>query len=187
MTHLTPDELIDAVEAALAPERQTHLAACDVCRREVDALTATLDDARQASVPEPSPLFWNHFSERVRVAIDEAPASAWPAWLRWQVLAPLGAVALIILGLMISVPKQDPSDSTESAAVALDAIDPSELPATDSWVMVANLVGDIDLETASAAGVIEPGVADQAVLQLTADEQQELTRLLKAELLRAKS
>ena len=53
--------------------------------------------------------------------------------------------------------------------------------------MLAELVGDIDLETASAAGVIEPGVAEQAVLQLTAEEQQELTRLLKAELTRAKS
>ncbi len=53
--------------------------------------------------------------------------------------------------------------------------------------MVTELVGDIDLDTASAAGVIEPGVAEQAVLQLTAEEQQELTRLLKAELQRAKS
>jgi hypothetical protein len=34
--------------------------------------------------------------------------------------------------------------------------------------MVTELVGDIDLDTASAAGVIEPGVAEQAVLHLTA-------------------
>jgi hypothetical protein len=190
MTHLTPDELIDAMEAEadngnavglLAADRRAHLAACDVCRREVDALSATLGDAKQASVPEPSPLFWNHFSERVRVAIDEAPSAAWPTWMRWQVLAPLGAVALIILGLMISVPKQDRSSFTEEMVAA-------DSPATDdTWVMVENLVGEIDLDTASAAGVIEPGVAEQAVLQLTAEEQRELTRLLKAELQRAKS
>jgi DNA-binding GntR family transcriptional regulator len=53
--------------------------------------------------------------------------------------------------------------------------------------MVTELVGDIDLDLASAAGVIEPGVAEEAVLQLTAEERQELTRLLKAELQRAKS
>ena len=58
---------------------------------------------------------------------------------------------------------------------------------TDSWVVVADLVGEIDLDTATAAGVVAPGVAEQAVLQLTAEEQQELTRLLKAELTRAKS
>ena len=182
MTHLTPDELIDAVDETLTPERHAHLAACDVCRGNVDALSATLDDAKQASVPEPSPLFWNHFSERVHVAIDDAPSSPWPGWLRWQVLAPLGAVALIILGLMIAVPKQDPSSSNEIVDAAIEPSAP-----VDTWVMVESLVGDIDLDTASAAGVIEPGVAEQAVLQLTAEEQQELTRLLKAELQRAKS
>ena len=182
MTHLTPDELIDAVDETLTPERHAHLAACEACRRSVDALSDTLDDAKQASVPEPSPLFWNHFSERVRVAIDDAPSSPWPGWLRWQVLAPLGAVALIILGLMIAVPKQEPS------SIAIVDAAPVEPSATaDTWVMVESLVGDIDLDTASAAGVIEPGVAEQAVLQLTAEEQQELTRLLKAELQRAKS
>lgn len=53
--------------------------------------------------------------------------------------------------------------------------------------MLTDLVGDMDLDTATAAGVLAPGVAEQAVWQLTADEQQELTRLLKAELTRAKS
>ena len=49
--------------------------------------------------------------------------------------------------------------------------------------MLTDLVGDIDLDTAAAAGVVvEPGDAEQAVLQLTAEEQQELTRLLRAEL-----
>ena len=30
MTHLSPDELIDAVETVLSPDRQGHLAACEV-------------------------------------------------------------------------------------------------------------------------------------------------------------
>ena len=96
MTHLTPDELIDALEAerdpaasSLPPDRQAHLTACEACRREVHALAATLSEAKRAGVPEPSPLFWNHFSERVSTAIDESPSSPWPSWLRWQVLAPL--------------------------------------------------------------------------------------------------
>ena len=42
--------------------------------------------------------------------------------------------------------------------------------------------------TAMAAGlVVTPGVAERAVLELTTEERQELTRLLKAELTRAKS
>jgi hypothetical protein len=120
------------------------------------------------------------------VAIDQdAGTNNWPAWLRWQVLLPLGAVAMIILGLMISVPKQPRNDD----ASVSEALQTPEAPeALDRWVMLADLVGDIDLDTASAAGVtLMPGDADQAVLQLTAEEQQELTRLLKAELTRAKS
>lgn len=191
MTHLTPGELIDALEGDGAFTRRSlgeagHLGTCEQCRRELAELARVLAEARQVNVPEPSPFFWQHFSERVRTAIDAdaAPGSNWPAWLRWQVLLPLGAAAMIILALMIAVPKQDPSD-----AIALQAPQaPEALQAPDRWTMVAELVGDLDFETASEAGVIvTPGLAEQAVLELTADEQQELTRLLKAELTRAKS
>jgi len=74
-------------------------------------------------------------------------------------------------------------------SAALQApVAPEAAEALDRWVMLADLVGDIDLDTASAAGVrLMPGDAEQAVLQLTAEEQQELTRLLKAELTRVKS
>src|SRR5215475_3129471 len=97
MNHLTSDELIDAMEGMLEAERRAHLDACEECRRQFDDLAGVLNDAKQASVPEPSPLFWNHFSARVNEAIDRERDSAWPQWLRWQVLLPLGAVAMIIL------------------------------------------------------------------------------------------
>lgn len=187
MTHLTPDELIDAMEGLLSEERQSHLAACEHCQRELAGFSSALTEAKQVSVPEPSPLFWPNFSQRVRVAIDQDATTGtnWPAWLRWQVLLPLGVVAMIILGLITSVPKRQGNDDA-SVSAALQA--PEAPEALDRWVMLADLVGDIDLDTASAAGVtLMPGDAEQAVLQLTAEEQQELTRLLKAELTRAKS
>jgi hypothetical protein len=190
MTHLTSDELIDAMEGMLAPDRQAHLATCEQCRRELAGLSSVLSEARQTSVPEPSPLFWPHFSQRIRVAIDHdaARGSHRPAWLRWPVLLPLGAVAIIIMALMIALPEETPNDDP-SLSAALQASEALEAPeALDRWVMLANLVGDIDLDTAAAAGVmVTPGVAEQAVLALTAEERQELTRLLEAELTRAKS
>lgn len=182
MTHLTSDELIDALEGLLADEGQAHLDACETCRQQLADLSAVLSEAKQASVPDPSPMFWPQFSARVNTAIEaeEAAGGGWPAWLRWQVLLPLGAVAMIILALMISVPKQE-SAVPEVAVEAVPVIE-------DNWVVLANLVGDIDLDIAAEAGVtVHPGVAEQAVLELTAEEQQELTRLLKAELTRAKS
>jgi hypothetical protein len=184
MTHLTPDELIDAMEGMLAADRQAHLASCEPCRAQLDDLVSVLQEAKQVSVPEPSPLFWNHLSQRVRVAIDQEPAadSVWAAWLRWQVLLPLGAAAMLILGLMLTMPidHEAPDDSPIVDSTVLE-------PAGESWGAVEDLVGHLDIETASAAGVIEPGVAELALLELTAEEQQELTRLLQAELTRAKS
>ncbi|MEY4095782.1 MAG: hypothetical protein RLZZ53_2981 [Acidobacteriota bacterium] len=184
MTHLTPDELIDAVDGVLAGERSAHLAACEECRAQLDDLSAVLNDARQVAVPEPSPLFWQHLSARVNEGIESEPAGAWPGWLRWQVLLPLGAAAMVILGLMMAVPKQDPRIA--SAAYEDAVVEPGPA-ADDNWGVVATLVGDLDLDTAAATGVIGPGVADRAVLALTAEEQLELTRLLQAELARAKS
>ena len=78
MTHLTPDELIDAVggHARGAIARRTSTT-CEHCQRELAELSSVLAEAKQVSVPEPSPLFWQHFSERVRTAIDaEAIAPA---------------------------------------------------------------------------------------------------------------
>jgi hypothetical protein len=178
MTHLTPDELIDALET---PHRPLHLAACAECQHRLEELARVFNEVKEVGVPEPSPFFWQHLSVRVNDAIDRDASTAWPQWLRWQVLLPLGAVALIILALMIGVPKSTDDNET----VALDAA--AAQAADDNWLAVAEIVGELDLETASAAGVIEPGLADQAVLQLTAEEQQELSRLLQAELTRAKS
>lgn len=184
MTHLTPDELIDAMEKMLPADRQAHLASCEQCRSQLDDLVGVLHEAKQVSVPDPSPLFWNHFSQRVRVAIDQQPAAnrGWPAWLRWQVLLPLGAAAMLILGLMMTMPidVDSPDDWRLVDSTPLE-------PVGESWGAVEDLVGHLDIETASAAGVIAPGVAELAVLELTAEEQQELTRLLQAELTRAKS
>jgi hypothetical protein len=187
MNHLTSDELIDAMDGLLAPDRQPHLATCETCQRELSDLSGVLSEAKQTSVPEPSPFFWQHFSARVSTAIDaEQAAGNWPSWLRWQVLLPLGAVAMIILALMISVPKQDAPDVALHAPLSI--VEP-DAPSEDGWIMLADLVGDLDVETAAAAGVaVKPGVAELAALEwMTTEEQRELTRLLKAELMRAKS
>ena len=195
MNHLSPDERIDAVEDALEPERRAHLDTCEVCRREVAGLALVLNEARTIEAPEPSPMFWEHFSARVRTAIESEPPSGrgwWPGlagrrlsegW--WLVLAPIGALALLVAALMPGLPRES-GVAPPSVTVASESRD---LPLGDEgWKLVAELVGDIDWDTADAAGVsVRPGVAEQAALDLSAQEQQELRRLLKAELERVKS
>jgi hypothetical protein len=205
MNHLTSDELIDAMEGMLDAARQQHLDTCEACRRELAELSSVLREARAVNVPEPSPLFWQHFSERVRTAVDaEAlPSGGWPqagapsaaaalgwGWLRWPVLVPLGAFALVVFALVLSVPRQLGPTSSQAANDAAfgDTAAGDVALAQDSWVLVAHLVGEMDWDTASAAGlVVAPGAAEQAVFELSREEQQELTRLLRAELQRAKS
>ena len=183
MTHLTADELLDAVEGLLAADRRAHLSACEECQRQLADLSDVLNEAMTVSVPEPSPLFWQHFSERVSRALDAAPAASnGPAWLRWRVWLPITVVAALVIMLIAAVPRHD-------AGVEIARDSPATLePGGDSWVAFAELVGNVDLDTAAAAGMIgNADVVDRAVLELTAEEQQELTRLLKAELQRAKS
>lgn len=193
MTHLTADELIDAMEGVLEAARQAHLDTCEQCRGELAELSSVLREARAVDLPEPSPIFWQHFSRRVRTAIDaEAlPSSGWTAWLRWPVLVPLGAVALLLIAIGLRTPApidQPPSQASANDAAASSATAEDIALADDRWVLVADIVGEMDWDTASAAGlVVEPGAAERAVLELSADEQRELTRLLRAELQRAKS
>src|SRR6185436_2796109 len=150
MNHLTSDELIDAMEAdaddgnaagVLAAERRAHLDVCEECRRHLEDLAGVLSDAKQTSVPEPSPLFWNHLSSRVNEAIDREAARAWPQWLRWRVLLPLGALAMIIVALIAAVPRQQPV-----AAVSAEISTP--MVAEDTWASFADLMGDLDIDVA---------------------------------------
>ena len=97
MTHLTPDELIDAMDGVLASERHAHLTSCAECQRQLDDVDAVLSDAKQTTVPEPPPFYFTQLSAHVNAEIDKQLANAWPQWLRWQTLLPLGAVAMIIL------------------------------------------------------------------------------------------
>jgi hypothetical protein len=189
MSHLAPDELIDAIEETLAPERRAHLHACDRCRTELAQLANALHTTRSVDVPDPSPLFWDHFSDRVRMAIAvEAPKRPRLArWFHWPVLAPLAAVSLLVLALASAVPAG--SDGIRRAQLALSGAtgveSDSPLDAETHWEVLAELIGELDFETAEAAVVVaHHGSADRAVLQLTTGEQEELVRLLREELQR---
>jgi hypothetical protein len=190
MNHLTPDELVDAADQVLASDRRTHLASCLACRDQVDQLTSILSEARAVEIAEPSPLFWDRFSDRVHEAIATEPAATgWlPRWLEWPVLVPVAAMAMVILALVSAVPDVQLTDVRATTAVGSEAApaladDDVALAADADWVIISDLLGAIDFETAQEAGLVgAPGAADQAVLILSAAEQQELVRLLQQEL-----
>src|SRR5215831_7618473 len=95
--HLSPQQFVDAAENAAPAAVQAHLDACRVCAARVAEMRAVLDDLDSApEMPEPSPLFWDHFSARVRAAVDAEPAAApawWPRW--WRQVVAFGAMAAV--------------------------------------------------------------------------------------------
>lgn len=188
MAHLKPAEIVDAAEERLPGERRRHLDTCDRCRAAVSALAATLARLAEAPVPEPSPLFWDHFSARVRAAIEAEPGrEPWRTWLQRPLVVRAAWVALpvLVVGLLIAPrlvtmwpPETPPPAPLEGGLTLTD----------DSFAVVADLVGPLDWETAGEIGlVLAPGTAERAALELSAEEQIELRRLLEVELQRLKS
>jgi hypothetical protein len=182
--HLTGTEFIEHLDGALSPERTAHLSSCDRCRREADGLLAALGAARDVDAPEPSPLVWEHFSARVRDAIDSAPEPrftiGWRAF-RLPGLALAGATLLVLFinGFWQRAVEAPVPITVESGTTGDVAIDRPFEPDPE-WIFVTEIADGIDWDAAGAAGLaLRPGAAERAALQLSADEQAELARLLR--------
>jgi len=196
MTHLNDDELVDFVESRLEGGRAAHAEACDRCRVQGEELRAILRDAREVAVPEPSPLFWDHFSARVRGAVAEEPMGApgWSVWVRARLVPGLAlmtaAIALVVAATVWQAPKRFSVGERQVAGTAPgDTIDTEPLlDDTAEWAFVVNVAQDLEWETIHDSGLtVRPEAAERAVLQLSQDERRELARLLEAELERSKS
>jgi hypothetical protein len=201
MTCLSRDRLIEAVEGAPVPETAQHLATCARCRTEVESLRQTLDEVRGVDVPEPSPLFWDHLTARVREAIAAEPSPVAAsfgvrAWLfggrNWW--RPATAVALVLLvalavdwgarrsGQTSDGPGEMPLVSTRTAA-ALD------LAAGDDWQLIVDVAAHAADHADGEAGAVavidaSSGSSELALSDLSSDEQRELVKLLNDELTR---
>ena len=180
MRHLTPTQILDLVEHMPPTEAErAHVVSCVECRASATQLASALNSARQVEVPEPSPLFWDRLSDRVReaVAAEQTETSREARWLRWPVLVPFAGLALLVLALVSAVaPPPDAGDDAVTQ-IALEGTPDS------AWAFLSDLIGPLDIETVQEAGIAaSPGAAEEAVLLMTAAEQEELVRLLRQEL-----
>jgi hypothetical protein len=187
--HLTDAEFGEHVEGILRPDRVAHLESCDACRRQAEGLTAALADARAVDIPEPSPLFWDHFSAQVREAVDEQQSSR-----AFDLLGALGrpgialaaaaTVALLLVALWFRSPRPVlDSAATAPAPIPAPGVDLDSLEADLEWTFVATMADGIDWEAVDAAGLsLRPGSAERAAEDLSREEQNELARLLREQL-----
>ena len=202
MTHLTDVEFVDLVDGTLAPARARHLDACESCRASASAIRETLSRAANAEIPEPSPLFWDHFSARVQecVRTESVAPSGWFGWaqsatMKWAMSGALLTLLLVAVVWRASAPRPGSSGSGPVATASTtgpadpDAFDPD---LDEAWALVRTVADDVARDTPASDEIawdevategfgVRPGAVEHAMVALTGDERSELLRLLQAE------
>lgn len=186
--HLDDVELVDWIDRALPQSRAAHLDACAVCRERADALGRELERLQRTSsgAPEPSPLFWTHFSQRVHDAVRELPqARDRAAFFRPAYWIAAAAVVLAAFVIAWNVGRSATPADTRLATVPTESVaplsDPSiiNLDEDEEWALVRMMADDVQWEDAEDAGLtVGPGSAERIALELSSAERQELARLL---------
>jgi hypothetical protein len=202
MTHLTDVEFVDLIDGTLAPARAQHLDGCEACRASASAIRETLSRAANAEIPEPSPLFWEHFSSRVQegVGAQSVAPSGWFGWaqsttVKWAMSGALLTLLLVAVVWRASAPRRA---STVSAPFATTSVtDPADPDAFDpdldvAWALVRTVADDVARDSPASDEVawdevamdgvgVRLGAVEHALAALTGDERSELLRLLQAE------
>ena len=211
MSHVTPEELIEAADGALGPARRRHLEACAECARAVAALEGAMREMRHAGdVPEPSPLFWDHLSERVRAATRGESVPASPGWrdAMWRpALVGMTAVVVAVLigrlsapagldgapearDIVLSAPERmvaaaaepsgEPGAGLPNPAAGAATARQPE-PAGDAWAAVTKLASALDADEVRDLAAA-PISSGALVDELSQRELEEFARLLRAEM-----
>ena len=188
--HLSSQDFVNALDRELAPARQAHLDGCPSCQAQVEELRALVHGAEQgAAVPEPSPLFWDHFQARVMEAARAEPAATRPAWwsgarvwltMSAAVIATVASAAFYLSSRVPSAPDAVP----QTAEMVESEVVPDSYAAldTDEWEFVTSVMGT--LESDDIHEVLTPSrhAVDTAFEALTATERETFMKLLKAEM-----
>ena len=192
--HLSDVELVDLAEGTRPEPSAPHLAVCEQCRHQLLELRRMMGVAALVPVPEPSPLFWDHFSDRVRhaVAAEAIPPRRW--WhdlaAASRVLIPASAVAVIALLVGGVVATRGPrmpasnvallsqlSGAPAEGGAGRDTFEEAALD-DESLTLMADLSAAIDVDLVTDVALAPSAGADHAVTNLDHDELRELERLL---------
>lgn len=189
---LSPDEIVDAVDGALAADRRAHLATCASCQRATDDVRDALALADIGDVPEPPASFWPSINARVRTAIAEGgERHAGRAWWRWEVLVPLAGLTLVVMALASAIDGVVPDNGDRAAregAVTTSALVPADTdPDDDALALVEDLAATLPEGGWDALGVTRLPDLEVAAAALSADEQAALAALLQSAVERPKS
>lgn len=194
--HLSIDDYLRASAGDASPTVRVHLDTCGECRALVESLVRTEREARETGVPEPSPLFWAHLSERIRRAVDASPPSsrwawlkssrvAWPGWrLAWQTGASVAVTlaAVTIWTVAGSRPATETAARPPSVASPQDALGVPMLAeqVDPEWQLMMDMTSETDVDSLTLG--LGVGTADQAFDSLSEEDRMSLSEWLALEL-----
>jgi hypothetical protein len=197
MTHLTDAEIVDLIDHALAPDRIKHAASCATCSARAEMARDALMRVDEVDVPEPSPLFWEHFSSRVRDGIaGEMPSSSWQLFMQRPAIAwTLTAALLLVVSSAVWWSSRPSTIDRPAATIAAvppeasrtspgvdDALDTESIDADVAWGLVRTVADDVSWDDTVDAGLgAAPGSVERAMGSLTSAERAELIALLASE------
>ncbi len=199
MKHLNDSEFVDLIDKRLDPARELHVLDCAQCQQEANALRDALTRTTESAVPEPSPLFWDHFSARVREAVEDSPAetTGWagqPWWkMRWAAASSCALILVLVAALWRAMTPAVTSPSPRPATIAQNPVVAGEPETTgvddpdtdEAWSLVRTVADDVSWDETLAVGLsARPGSVERAALALNAQERSELARLLRDEMKR---
>jgi hypothetical protein len=196
MAHLDETQLLDALDGGPDEAAAAHIASCASCAGRVGELHFVLQSMRAsgaADVPEPSPLFWEHFPARVSRAIDAKPER--PAWFGaygwlWGSAAAV-AVMLVLLALPPGRETGAPAPAANGGGTPIitsservpsipEGIEDSESLDDEAWAMVRAVAEETNYDDVDESGLApRAGALERAAMELTEDERAELGRLME--------
>lgn len=190
MNHLTATEFVDALDGTLDEGRLRHLDDCAMCSTQIGELRSALASGLGVDQPEPSPLFWESFPDRVneglrRTAVED---SRWMSWL----LSPrafAAAAALIVLTVIgASWQRQSAEHRLDRGTVADSdsGFEPNEVDSEEGWAAVRAAAENVPWDQVHDAGLsTRPGHVERALSTLTDRERARLIALIEEDLKKA--
>ena len=154
---------------------------------ELDDLTDRVSNAMD--VPEPSPLFWEHFPGRVRAAVQASPEPRLSFWRRPALAyalsaALVGSMSYVAWTNRAAVPVVEEAPSLADTTPYIDGYLDTGVEADDAgWEVVTSVAESAGIDTLREAGFgVTPGGAEAAIEQMTEAERAQLIALLRAEM-----
>jgi hypothetical protein len=171
--HVADDRLLDVIEGTAGAREREHVAACEQCRARVAEATDALAVVADTAMPEPSPLYWEHFRAQVTRRLDEV---AQPVRRRFLTPALLAAAAVIVV---VSFLPRNEGRVPVAPAPTLPAW--SALPAQEEDSGYVALQG-LQAEPLDLAGAGACSEVNACLVSMSDEESRALADLLREEL-----